>query len=110
MSTRIERCADQLVTSGLALTGIVADAQVDGDEVKQLADIGDQILRVAVEVEDLALDIATAKQVLTLGRGETPNRVLRDRDSRIELLKSLHASGKKKAPERVAVAGSRMAG
>jgi hypothetical protein len=99
--TRIEQSSDRLVKGGLKLKDILADGRIDDGEICDLRELADELLLEAVEVEDVALDIVAAKQTLTIGRKNSPNRSLRDRDQRIELLKSLHdewARGQRKTP------------
>ena len=109
MHTRIERSSDRLVMTGLRLKEILADGRIDDVELAELPDIAEALLNEAVEVEDVAADIACAKQMLTLGRQQAPNRPLTERIRRVDMLREMHEA-KKKAPKRVAFAGSRVAG
>jgi hypothetical protein len=91
VEARIERSAGDLVVDGLALEDIAASLP-KGEARNRIKRIAEEVLDEAVEVEDVALDVASAKQTLTLGREKTPNRTLRDRDRRLEMLKELSAA------------------
>jgi hypothetical protein len=98
---RIERSSDRLVGAGLRLKEMLADGRIDERELRELPEMAQALLDEAVEVGDVAEDIAFAKQALNLGRKKTPNRTLRERDQQIELLKNLRRRrmrGQKETP------------
>jgi hypothetical protein len=74
--SRVDRAGLRLTEIGLDLREMIADGVIDQQEIEQLQRLAGDVLDVAVEVEDVSLDVECARQVLRLGRPRTPNRDL----------------------------------
>lgn len=74
--SRIDQAGLRLTEIGLDLQAMVADGVIDPQEIRKLQERADDLLEEAVEIEDVALDVECARQVLRIGRTRTPNREL----------------------------------
>lgn len=86
--SRIDQAATHLVEIGLDLRGMIADGTVDAEELRRLTGHVEELLSEATAVEDVALDIQLAQQVLRLGRARAPNDPLRRRLADLDRLRA----------------------
>lgn len=93
--SRIDLAATHLVEIGLDLRCMIADGTVDAEELRRLTAHVEELLDEATAVEDVALDIQVAQQVLRLGRSRAPNDPLRRRLADVDRLRA-----QAKAPDR----------
>lgn len=78
-TAKIDMAGLRLVDIGLEIREMASDGVIDAGELKRLLARADDVVNVAADVEDVAVDIALVRQILKLGRERSPDRHLRER-------------------------------
>lgn len=82
--TRLDAASQRIVEIAVDFDLLLADGVITAAEQAAIADLVTDLKTQGLLVEDAALDLAVARQILTLGRDAVPNRPLARRLTDLE--------------------------